>query len=264
MSPSVFSEGFEMKDTVGPVTHIANSRGYTISYQDFGSGPPIMVVPGFFQSAADYREAGYAARLSSTHRVLLVDPLGHGQSDKPHDEAAYCPRDVAADLVAVLDAAGIKRAVLWGYSRGAWLAAIAAAEFPERVSALLLGGADLPKSPSRESPPWLAPLSRGEWAKFWAAFGIPLDDAIKHHFERNDARAMAAVVQGSMKDYDLDLHRISAPALMYKGANDPLQVAETAIAWGKEMHVVQGADHFGAFKSLDAVLPFITTFLKAH
>ena len=242
------------------MTHIAKSRGYAISYQDFGSGPPILVVPGFMQSAADYREAGYPDRLSPVHRVLLIDPLGHGQSDKPHDGAAYRPRDVAADLIAVMEAAGTRRAVLWGYSRGAWIAAIAAAEFPEAVSALVLGGADLPRSQSRESLPWLAPLSRGEWAAFWATFGIPLDEAIRRHFESNDARALAAVVQGSMTDYDLDLHRISAPALMYKGGNDPVRVAETAKAWGKEMHVVQGADHFEAFRRPDAVLTFVPLF----
>ena len=90
-------------------------------------------------------------------------------------------------MIAVADMAGIKSAVFWGYSRGAWLAAIAA-EFPDRVSALVLGGADLPKSEPRDSPPWLAPLSRSEWAAFWAAFGIPLDESIRRHFRATTLR----------------------------------------------------------------------------
>ena len=114
----------------------------------------MVLLPGFMQSAADYRQAGYVDRLAGTQRVLIVDPLGHGQSDKPHETAAYRAPDVAADVIAVLDAAGIERAALWGYSRGAWLACMAAIEFHERLTALILGGAGLTQPPPTDLPPW--------------------------------------------------------------------------------------------------------------
>jgi pimeloyl-ACP methyl ester carboxylesterase len=125
----------------GPGPRTAKSRGYAISYEDAGQGSPVLLVPGFMQSAADYRRAGYVDRLAATHRVLVVDPLGHGLSDKPHEADAYRAPDVAADVIAVLDAAGLETATLWGYSRGAWLACMAAIEFPRRLTGLILGGA---------------------------------------------------------------------------------------------------------------------------
>src|SRR5664279_598120 len=91
-------------------TKTARSRGYTISFEDAGAGPAIVLIPGWTMSAADWRDAGYVDRLATSHRVLAVDPLGNGLSDKPHDLDAYAWPAVAADVVAVIDAAGVDRA----------------------------------------------------------------------------------------------------------------------------------------------------------
>ena len=247
-----------------PRPRFAKSRGYAISYEDAGAGSPVVLLPGFMQSAGDYRRAGYVDRLAGTQRVLIVDPLGHGQSDKPHETAAYRAPDVAADVIAVLDAAGIERAALWGYSRGAWLACMAAIEFPERLTALILGGAGLTQPPPTGIPPWVDPLSRGDWAGFWLAFPIPLDAAVKRHFELNDPKALAAERIGRIESaYLFDLGRVSAPALVYCGGDDdPDDAVPTAQALKTELRVVEGCDHFGAFKAVDAVMPFALAFLR--
>ena len=126
------------------ITKTTQSRGHTISFEDAGTGPAIVLIPGWTMSAADWRDAGYIDRLATSHRVLAVDPLGNGLSDKPHELEAYGWPDVAADLVAAMDAAGVDRAVAWGYSYGAALAAAVAAEFPDRIAALILcAGGDL-------------------------------------------------------------------------------------------------------------------------
>jgi pimeloyl-ACP methyl ester carboxylesterase len=106
------------------------SRGHAISYEDEGSGPPVVLFPGYMQSTADYRDAGYVDRLADRWRVLIVDPLGHGRSAKPHDPEAYREPGVAADVISLLEAEALDKAVLWGYSRGASLAMIAAIELP--------------------------------------------------------------------------------------------------------------------------------------
>jgi pimeloyl-ACP methyl ester carboxylesterase len=216
------------------------------------------------QSAADYRQAGYVDRLAGTQRLLIVDPLGHGRSDKPHEAAAYRAPDVAADVIAVLDAAGLERAALWGYSRGAWLAGIAAIEFPQRLTALILGGAGLTQPPPTDVPPWVDPLSRGDWAGFWSLFPVPLTAEVKRHFELNDPKALAAERIGrSESAYVFDLGRVSAPALVYCGGDDdPDDAVPTAQALKTELRVVEGCDHFGAFKALDAVMPFALAFLR--
>ena len=159
--------------------NVALSRGYAISYEDAGQGSPVVLVPGFMQSASDFRHAGYVDRLADRWRVLVVDPLGHGWSDKPHDPEAYRSTGVAADVISVLDALGLERAVLWGYSRGAWLATMTAIEFPSRPSGLIVGGAGLTDPPPTQLPQWVEPLSRGDWDAFWPLFGMALNAETK-------------------------------------------------------------------------------------
>ena len=254
------------KMPASPRRRSAKSRGYAISYEDAGAGSPVVLVPGFMQSATDYRQAGYVERLAATWRVLIVDPLGHGQSDKPHEAAAYRAPDVAADVIAVLDAAGLERATLWGYSRGAWLACMAAIEFPQRLTGLILGGAGLTQAPPTELPPWVDPLSRGDWRGFWLAFAVPLPDEVKRHLEEsNDPKALTAERIGRIESaYVFDLARVSVPALVYCGGDDePDEAVPTARALKTELRVVEGCDHFGGFKAVDSVMPFAIDFLDA-
>jgi pimeloyl-ACP methyl ester carboxylesterase len=249
-----------------PARHIARSRGHSISYLDAGAGQPLTLIPGYMQSAADYLAAGYVDRLATTHRVLVMDPLGHGESDKPSDPASYRSPGVAADVIAVLDAAGVERAVLWGYSRGAWLAAMAAIEFPARVAGLILGGTALTVTPSTEIPAWVDSLSRGDWPEFFRLFPIPLSPQVMAHFEEgNDPQALAAERIGRLESaYEFDLGRVAAPSLVYCGGDDdPEDAVPTAQALGTEVRVVEGRDHFGTFEALDQVLPFAIPFLEA-
>jgi pimeloyl-ACP methyl ester carboxylesterase len=127
----------------------ANSRGFVIGYDDVGEGPAIVLISGFSQSGGDWWELGYVDRLVALgRRVLVVDPLGHGVSDRPHHPDAYKWPDVALDVVAAMDAAGVARATLWGFTRAATLAACAAIECPARVVGLVLAaGGDLSETP---------------------------------------------------------------------------------------------------------------------
>ena len=99
--------------------------------------------------------AGYPA-LASRFQLITLDTLGHGKSDQPRDPAAYDRRGVAADVIAVMDAAGIGSAHVWGYSRGGAIAANVATLYPERVRGLITGGF-LPVPTSEGPPPddWL-------------------------------------------------------------------------------------------------------------
>lgn len=249
----------------------ARSRGFAIRYEDVGEGAAVVLVLGFLQSAADWRETGYVDRIAGRRRVVTVDPLGHGQSDKPHDWEAYRVPDVAGDIVAVMDAAGIERAAMWGYSRGGRLAAIAAVEFPDRVAALIVGGAALsrPLEPVDPIPPWIEALLRGDWAALWRV--APLANEYQQYFERvNDPRVMGAVALGARKSqYAIDLSRVSAPALIYCGGDDAVgpdfasAMRIDAQTLGVEPHILDGRDHAGAFVDIDSVIPLVLAHLEA-
>jgi pimeloyl-ACP methyl ester carboxylesterase len=191
------------------------SRGFGISYDDVGEGPTIVLISGFSQSGGDWWELGYVDRLVVPgRRVLVVDPLGHGNSDRPHDPSAYKRPGVALDIVATMDAAGVAEATLWGFSRGAALAACAAIESPARVVALVLGaGGDLSDTPPIALSPAIETLLAGDWAAYFTTpQGSIYADATRRYHERvNDPRAFGAALAGRrLFPYDLDLGRISA------------------------------------------------------
>jgi pimeloyl-ACP methyl ester carboxylesterase len=247
-------------------SYVARSRGYAIGYTDRGEGAAVVLIPGFMSSAAHCREVGYLEGLTSRHRLLIVDPLGQGESDKPHDADAYHAPDVAADVIAVMDAADLESAVLWGYSRGAWLAGMAAIEFPERLSALIIGGASLTEPPEADVPGWVDAMSRGDWATFWSMYPVPVSPELKLQFEEvNDPRAMAAERTGAISSlYSFDLSRVSVPALVYCGGDDGPEEAEpTARALKTELRVVDGCDHVGAFEQVGRVMPFALAFVES-
>ncbi len=82
-------------------------------------------------------------------RVVTFDPRGNGRSDRPRDVHAYDRRQVAYDAVAVLDAAGVERAAVVSWCGGSE-EVILAAEFPDRVSALVAIAPNLLLTPDLE------------------------------------------------------------------------------------------------------------------
>ena len=152
-----------------------DSRGLAISYDDVGEGPTIVLISGFSQSGGDWWELGYVDRLVALgRRVLVVDPLGHGSSDRPHDPDAYGWPGVALDIVAAMDGAGVTQAILWGFSRGAALAACVATERPDRAVGLILGAdGDLVETPPIGLSPPIEALLAGDWATFFATPVVP-------------------------------------------------------------------------------------------
>jgi pimeloyl-ACP methyl ester carboxylesterase len=244
-------------------TKTAQSRGYTISYEDTGAGPVIVLIPGATMSAADWRDAGYVDQLAPTHRVLSVDPLGNGLSDKPHDPDDYGWPAVANDMLAVMDAADVDRAVVWGYSRGGRLAAVLASEHPDRVAALVLHDASPENVMAGTPPPAHAEaLMRGDFGLMWAGFDFSQDDQ-RYDEEVNDPRALGALWSGQARSgIAINLARIVAPALVIAGDDDRDVAKTVADALNVKLHVLPGLDHLRAFSRLDLVLPLVLGFLE--
>ena len=253
---------------------VAESRGYEISYEDAGAGPVVVLVNGFASPAAEWRKYGYVDRLADRYRVLAVDSLGHGHSATPHDADAYRAPEVAADVVAVMDAAGIDRAAVWGYSRGGWLAAMIAAEHPDRVATLITGGWAAPGlSPDSDTVrPRTIALLNGDWPAFWNALGFPVPDEDRRYMEAmSDPRALGAVDLARLRSpYKIDLERITAPSLLYCGAQDmstpqfASELRATAAALNTDPQVLPGDhDHITAFTDTDCVLDVVDPHLSA-
>ncbi len=256
----------DRSDATPVVTSTTLSRGYAISYEDAGSGPAILLIPGSTMSAADWRDAGYVDELVASHRVISVDPLGNGLSDKPHDPDAYAYPAVAEDLVAVLDAAGVDRAVVWGYSRGVPLAAVIGSIFPDRVAGLVMhDGGTTTIDPGGEPSAFALAMFAGDLSPIWDAYSFSDDDR-RYDDEVNDARALGAMSLGlGRSGYAVDLGRVSAPSIVIVGHDsDPVEATEMAVGLRAELHILPELDHLQAFSRLDLVMPPVRTFLETN
>jgi pimeloyl-ACP methyl ester carboxylesterase/predicted glycosyltransferase len=107
--------------------------GVKVGYEVFGAGEPAIVFPpvdGIVQSRCWKAQVPYLAR---TSKVITIDPRGNGRSDRPQTTAAYADTEFVADTIAVMDAAGVDRAVLVGHCTSSWYSFLVAARHPDRV-----------------------------------------------------------------------------------------------------------------------------------
>lgn len=101
-----------------------------------GDGSPVLLLHGFSGSARSWE--ALAPELSDRLRPIAVDLIGHGRSDAPARPDRYRPEQAVRDLAALLDALGVARAHVVGYSLGGRLALRLAIDAPERVAALVV------------------------------------------------------------------------------------------------------------------------------
>lgn len=114
----------------------ANSRGATIYWEEEGSGEPLILITGLGFCMAMWGDL--RSFLAQRFRTILLDNRCSGRSDAP--VAPFTIANMAADTVAVMDAAGVERAHVFGFSMGGMIAQELALRWPERVNRLVLGG----------------------------------------------------------------------------------------------------------------------------
>jgi pyruvate dehydrogenase E2 component (dihydrolipoamide acetyltransferase) len=134
-----FLENFrppEKGSSTGPAPEIVDAGGRRIRRLKAGpeDGTPILLIHGF---GADHLGWMFnMGELAETRPVHAIDLPGHGGSDKDVGDGAT--RDLAAAIVAYMDAEGIPSAHLVGHSLGGAVATLIAAKHPDRVAALTL------------------------------------------------------------------------------------------------------------------------------
>lgn len=116
--------------------------GIRIAYESIGEGDPVVLVHGFAASRVqNWKDPGWYQTLTDAgYRVIAMDCRGHGESDKPHDVAAYDHSIMAEDVVAVMEAASAGRAFLMGYSMGGFIGMHVLMDHPELLKKFAIGG----------------------------------------------------------------------------------------------------------------------------
>jgi pimeloyl-ACP methyl ester carboxylesterase len=110
---------------------------YRLSYEVYGSGDRVLVwLHGLLLDANLSR--GLARRLAQGNRVVLLDLLGHGRSEKPRHAGAHRMDLYADQVLCLLDELGVDQAVLGGVSLGTNVSLLTTVRAPERIRGLIL------------------------------------------------------------------------------------------------------------------------------
>jgi pimeloyl-ACP methyl ester carboxylesterase len=114
------------------------SRGQRLAYTIHGQGDrPVVLLPGLLLPGR--MNTPLALHLADRgHRVILLDPLGQGQSARPRDMWRYSMSAFATDTVALLDHLRLDQAVVGGTSLGANITLEVASLAPERLRGMVL------------------------------------------------------------------------------------------------------------------------------
>jgi pimeloyl-ACP methyl ester carboxylesterase len=112
--------------------------GHRLAYTVYGEGPrPVVLLPGLLFSqrmhvplATELAERG--------NRVITLDVLGHGKSDRPNDMREYSMVQFAEQTVALLDHLELEEAIVGGTSLGANITLEVAAQAPERLRGMVI------------------------------------------------------------------------------------------------------------------------------
>jgi len=147
-----------------------NRNGVKVYYESFGSGSPAIVFLHPWTTNR-YIWAGQLPIFARNHQCILVDHRGHGQSDKPAD--GYAIGEMAADVLAIMDDAGVDKAVIVGNSIGGMVAMQTSLDAPGRVIAnlILSSGTNI----GADTPPEVAEAMQKDWRGVFSAL---LDSAV--------------------------------------------------------------------------------------
>ncbi len=257
-------------------THLDGQIEYFVE----GTGPHLLILHGVGNDGRQWWNNGYVQALSPHFTVVVANSRGYGNST-PVTKLEHLPyRLYRDDFLAVMDDIGADRFAVFGYSRGGVLALALATEYPERVTALVAGAANLSRSRryqqaaagaarartrpiyhprrlagivKRRLRPPPPPASR--WAPVLKEHGIPQSEGWTRYIQ-------------PVADPDRAEACLTMPALLFQGDRDGAFDLADTIALAERlkqgrMEVVVGADH-SLNRQSERVLPLITPFLLEH
>lgn len=112
--------------------------GQRLAYTEYGSGPKLVILLHGLLFSQRMHEQLAQALAERGHRVVTLDLLGHGESDRPADKWRYSMPSFGEQVIALLDELGADEAILVGTSLGANVALETAVRAPERVRGLVI------------------------------------------------------------------------------------------------------------------------------
>ncbi|VWD59484.1 alpha/beta hydrolase [Burkholderia contaminans] len=243
----------ETLENIAVTHHTLVANGIRQHYLDAGSGPVVVLLHGFPETSFAWRHQ--IPVLARTYRVIAPDLRGYGETDKP--ASGYDKRNMALDIIRLLDALGIEKVVLVGHDRGARVATRLAKDHPERVDRLVV----MDNVPTRIVAENMSPKTARAYWFFLFHLVVDLPETLiagneeawlrhffsdwcynPHTIEGTDfetyvkAYKRPGAVRGAMSDY-----RANAQDVEQDQADADIRIAcPTMAIWGEDFYAVGG------------------------
>ncbi|MBL8266804.1 alpha/beta fold hydrolase [Steroidobacter sp.] len=224
---------------------MAAVNGVRLHYALYGRGEPLILLHG--GSGQGDHWALQIPAFMTRYQVLTIDSRGHGRSTLGTEPLSY--RQMADDLVALMDQLQISKASIVGWSDGGIIGLDLAIRHPERLVRLVAFGANYRTDGARAEPldsptgPAWAELSTREYA------------ALSPTPDKFDAfrQALGAMYANQPNYSDAQLRAIHTPTLISAGYYDEYYELDHTIAMarlipGAQLAILPNASHFGIWQ----------------
>lgn len=126
---------------------VVEHDGARIWYAAYGSGAPVILLHGGLGNSGNW---GYQvpALVSGGYRAVVIDSRGHGRSTR--DDRPYSYEQMAADVLAVMDALEVEKAGLIGWSDGACTSLVLASQNPQRAAGVFFFACNMDPTGTKE------------------------------------------------------------------------------------------------------------------
>ncbi|MBX9760143.1 MAG: alpha/beta hydrolase [Beijerinckiaceae bacterium] len=254
------------------IENVVNVHGIDIEVRTYGTGAPLLLLPGEEQLEVDSR---FVEELSRSYKVIVPSPPGFGISGRP--EWITNPDDLAYVMLDLAEMLGIENAPLVGCSLGGWIAAEMVTKDDSRFSRMVLidpygvkiGG---PFDVDIQDmwilhPSKVAAMKWHDQAKGKRDFSVMNDDQLAV-VARNVETFARFCWEPYMHNPKLRhrLHRVTTPTLVLWGANDGVAAPSYGKAYaglipGAKFETIADAGHYPQIEQPEAVLKAVRAFL---
>ena len=218
-------------------------------YMEKGQGAPFILLHGNGENCGYFQ--GQIEEFAKQYHVYAIDTRGHGKT--PRGDTPFTIRQFADDLLAFMDAHGIDKAHVLGFSDGGNIAMIFAMKYPDRVLRLILNGANLDAKGVK--PSIQIPIEIGY--RFAKVFAKKSEEARKH------AELLGLMVNDPNVRPE-ELAAIKAKTLVIAGTKDMIKESQTRLIARSILDaklVILEGNHFIANKCPEAFNRAVLSFL---
>jgi pimeloyl-ACP methyl ester carboxylesterase len=250
-------------------------NGMQMYYEVSGQGDPLVVLHGAYMSIPAM--GGIIPRLAETHQVYAVEMQGHGRTTDIDRPITY--ENLADNVAAFMDAVGVDRADVFGYSMGAAAGLQLAIRHPEKVDQLV--AASVSYDESGWQPEMVAMIPQMSPEMF---VGSPMETSYRELSPNPDGfRAFVEkliALEHEPMNWEEDVRELEAPVLLIAGDADVVTLEHTVAMFrllgggamgdmgqplpASRLAILPATSHTAVIGQIDLLMGFIEPFLQGE